>query len=160
MVNLTLIFYKLSAIVDVTRSGASRSSTGLVGLPYPVAQTCSGKLRGQNYYLEVTLGCSFSGSEKVNLPNSNINRCNHPTSGSPSTTRGNHKVDNAPFCEKTFIYPSEAVLVPVFQTTCARSSLKRCIICSTISFGLWDISQCLLWWMMMTNSSYFQCSHS
>lgn len=108
-------------------SGTSRSSTGLVGLPYPVAHTSSGKLQGQNYYLEVTLGCSFSGSEKVNLPNSNINRCKHPTSGSPSTTRGNHKVssDNAHFCEKIFIYPSEAVLVPVFQTTYARSSLKR-----------------------------------
>lgn len=30
-----------------------------------------------------------------------------------------------PVCEKTFIYPAEAVLVPVVQTSFARSSLKR-----------------------------------
>ncbi|KAL2940681.1 Mediator of RNA polymerase II transcription subunit 13 [Bienertia sinuspersici] len=108
-------------------SGTSRTSTGLVGLPYPVAHTCSGKLRGQNYYLEVTLGCSISGSGQVNVPNSYINRCIHPKSASPSTTGGSHKVfsGEAAFCEKTFIYPSEAVLVPVFQTSYARSSLKR-----------------------------------
>ncbi|XP_021867219.1 mediator of RNA polymerase II transcription subunit 13 isoform X2 [Spinacia oleracea] len=107
--------------------GTSRTSTGLVGLPNPVAHTSGGKLRGQNYYLEVTLGCSTSGSDKVNLHTSNTNKSNQPTSGSPSSVKGNQKVStgDASFCEKTFIYPSEAVLVPVLQTSYARSSLKR-----------------------------------
>lgn len=30
-----------------------------------------------------------------------------------------------PVCEKTFIYPAEVVLVPVVQTSFAKSSLKR-----------------------------------
>ncbi|XP_021714941.1 mediator of RNA polymerase II transcription subunit 13-like [Chenopodium quinoa] len=107
--------------------GASNTSTGLVGLPYTAAHTSGGKLGGQNYYLEVTLGCSSSGSEKVNLPNSNINSSNRPTSGSPSIAKGSQKVStgDASNFEKTFIYPSEAVLVPILQTSYARSFLKR-----------------------------------
>lgn len=145
LVNINPGFCELSAFVYVTRSGTSRSSTGLVGLPHPVAHSCNGKLQGQNYFLEVALGCSSSGSEKSNQPNSNINRGNHPTSSSPSTTRDNHKVSsgNAPFSEKTFIYPSEAVLVPVFQTTYARSSLKRCINHSIVSSDLLVFLLCL-----------------
>ena len=108
--------------------GTSRTSTGLVGLPYPVARTSGCKLRGQNYYLEVTVGRNIPKSEKGELPNSNIDRCNHPTSGSPSNVIGNQEVStgNHHFCEKTFIYPPEAVLVPVLQGSYARSSLKRC----------------------------------
>ncbi|XP_057250573.1 mediator of RNA polymerase II transcription subunit 13 isoform X4 [Beta vulgaris subsp. vulgaris] len=108
-------------------SGSSRNSSALVGLSHPVSDASGCKLRGQSYYLEVTLGCSISGSEKGILPNLNINRSNCPTSGSPSSAKGNQKVStgDAPFCEKTFIYPSEAVLVPVLQTSCARSFLKR-----------------------------------
>ncbi|XP_057538782.1 mediator of RNA polymerase II transcription subunit 13 [Amaranthus tricolor] len=107
--------------------GTSRTSTGLVGLPYPVARTSGCKLRGQNYYLEVTVGRNIPKSEKGELPNSNIDRCNHPTSGSPSNVIGNQEVStgNHHFCEKTFIYPPEAVLVPVLQGSYARSSLKR-----------------------------------
>lgn len=108
-------------------SGTSRTSPGLLGLSYPVAHTSGGKLRGQNYFLEVTLGCSTVGYEKANLIDSNVNKSNHPSSGSPSTARGNQKVStgDASCCEKTFIYPPEAVLVPVLHTSYARSCLKR-----------------------------------
>lgn len=149
-INITFI-PSTAPLVYLTRSGSSRNSSALVGLSHPVSDASGCKLRGQSYYLEVTLGCSISGSEKGILPNLNINRSNCPTSGSPSSAKGNQKVStgDAPFCEKTFIYPSEAVLVPVLQTSCARSFLKRCLNYSTITCwpdGNSPVACCADWW--------------
>lgn len=110
-----------------TGSGMPRTSTGLVGLPHPVSQASSSKLQGQNCYIEVTLGCTISGSEKENLSNSNTNGPTHTMSENPSIARSGPKGSSgdASGCEKTFIYPTEAVLVPVLQTSYARASLKR-----------------------------------
>ncbi|KAI3822938.1 hypothetical protein L1987_10539 [Smallanthus sonchifolius] len=87
-----------------------KAINGIVGLPNQFSQSSGCQLRGQNCYLEVTLGCENAESEK-----SNTNSKNH-ISESLGVTKEN---------EKTFIYPPEAVLVPLVQTSSARSSLKR-----------------------------------
>lgn len=59
--------------------------------------------------------------------NSSKNVSKHHVTESPALARANQKgtSDNLSVYEKTFIYPSEAVLVPVLQTSFTRSSLKR-----------------------------------
>ncbi|XP_074292645.1 mediator of RNA polymerase II transcription subunit 13 [Silene latifolia] len=97
--------------------GSSTSITGLVGLPYPVPQAPGCKLQGHNCYIEVSLGC--------NMPNFNPEKSYHPTQNTPSSSRSNEKGSgDATACEKTFVYPYEAVLVPVLKPSYPRS-LKR-----------------------------------
>ncbi|KAJ9141059.1 hypothetical protein P3X46_031639 [Hevea brasiliensis] len=110
-------------------SGKFRTSNGFIGLPNHFSQGPGCLLRGQNCYVEVTLGCPRSESEKGLRSNSNLIRNlpkNHVVE-SPAIGRGDHKgppVQTAVH-EKAFIYPAEAVVVPVLQTSFARSSLKR-----------------------------------
>ncbi len=112
-------------------SGKFRTSNGFIGLPNHFSQGPGCLLRGQNCYVEVTLGCPRSESEKGLRSNSNLIRNlpkNHVVE-SPAIGRGDHKgppVQTAVH-EKAFIYPAEAVVVPVLQTSFARSSLKRYI---------------------------------
>ncbi|PIN02318.1 hypothetical protein CDL12_25170 [Handroanthus impetiginosus] len=108
-------------------SGKFRGSNGTVGLPYHITQGSglTGQLRGQNCYVEVTLGCH----DKVVQKNVNSHG-NFPQphgTESPPVGRGTQSwpSDKLPVCEKTFVYPTEAVLVPVMQTSSAKSSLKR-----------------------------------
>ncbi|KAK9079021.1 hypothetical protein SSX86_000690 [Deinandra increscens subsp. villosa] len=96
-------------------SGKLKAINGIVGLPNQFSQSSGCQLRGQNCYLEVTLGCENAESEKSVPPTSNMSSKNH-ISESPGVTKEN---------ERTFIYPGEAVLVPLVQTSSARSSLKR-----------------------------------
>ncbi|XP_076894354.1 mediator of RNA polymerase II transcription subunit 13-like [Bidens hawaiensis] len=96
-------------------SGKFKAINGIVGLPNQFSQSSGCQLRGQNCYLEVTLGCETAESEKSLPPNSNTSSKNH-ISESLGVTKE---------YEKTFIYPAEAVLVPLVQTSSARSSLKR-----------------------------------
>ncbi|XP_009596814.1 mediator of RNA polymerase II transcription subunit 13-like isoform X1 [Nicotiana tomentosiformis] len=70
------------------------ASNGIVGLPCNVSRS-GYQLKGQNCYVEVSLGC---------------------------TTPGNNNIKES---SRMLIYPPEAILVPVVQTACARSSLKR-----------------------------------
>ncbi|KAM7259885.1 hypothetical protein ACFE04_015626 [Oxalis oulophora] len=98
-------------------SGKYMASTGFVGLP---------PLHGpqwQKSYAEVTIGCPRSGSNK----SSNLMRKHYGTESSPALGRADHKGSSDPMSanEKTFVYPAEAVLVPVLQTSFSRSSLKR-----------------------------------
>ncbi|GAB4835105.1 hypothetical protein Ancab_000013 [Ancistrocladus abbreviatus] len=104
------------------RSGNLSTSTGLVGLPYPLSQASGCKLRGQSCYAEVMLGYATSGSEKEKQSNF-IAKGNFPNSVAGDVKKG--CADDTPVCEKTFIYPREAVIVPVLQTSYAKSSLKR-----------------------------------
>ncbi|XP_047153957.1 mediator of RNA polymerase II transcription subunit 13 [Vigna umbellata] len=104
-----------------------RVSNGIIGLPYNVSQGVGCQLRGQNCYVEVSLG--FSRSDNSLQPNK-ISARNLPTlhvAESPITGRSDHKgsADHLSDYEKTFLYPTEAVLVPVLQTSLARSSLRR-----------------------------------
>ncbi|KAK1429059.1 hypothetical protein QVD17_11258 [Tagetes erecta] len=96
-------------------SGKFKAINGIVGLPNQFSQSSVCQLRGQNCYLEVTLGCENVESEKSLPPNSNMNSKNHISESTGVTKE----------YEKTFIYPAEAVLVPLVQTSSARSSLKR-----------------------------------
>lgn len=108
-------------------SGKFRDSNGIVGLPYQVALGSGppAQLRGQNCYVEVTLGSQ----EKMMRNNANLHSNFSQPHGTESTaTRLSSQrwpLDKLPVCEKTFVYPTEAVLVPVMQTSIARSSLKR-----------------------------------
>ncbi|KAF7836948.1 mediator of RNA polymerase II transcription subunit 13 isoform X1 [Senna tora] len=109
-------------------STKSRASNGIIGLPYHVSQGFGCQLRGQNCYVEVSLGFLRSGSDKA--LQSNINSIknlpkNHVTE-SPALGRSDRKgsSDHLSDYEKTFLYPAEAVLVPVLQTSFARSSLR------------------------------------
>ncbi|KAL3614125.1 hypothetical protein CASFOL_042199 [Castilleja foliolosa] len=108
-------------------SGKVRGSNGIVGLPYNVAQGSGlpAQLRGQNCYVEVTLGCH----DKSVQNNDNLHRDFSQPHGpeSQATRLGTQRLPSAkpPVSEKMFVYPAEAVLVPVMQTSSARSSLKR-----------------------------------
>lgn len=108
-------------------SGKFRDSNGIVGLPHQVALGSGppAQLRGQNCYVEVTLGSQ----EKMVRNNANLHsNFSQPHGTESTTTRLSSQrwpLDKLPVCEKTFVYPTEAVLVPVMQTSFARSSLKR-----------------------------------
>ncbi|KAF8398564.1 hypothetical protein HHK36_017495 [Tetracentron sinense] len=115
-------------------SNKVRASSGVTvpGIPFQVAQAAGCQVRGQSCYGEVTLGCHGTGGDKELQSSSNINRnfSKHHVAESPAMAlvRGVQKQgsqDHFPVLERTFIYPAEAVLVPVMRTAFARSSLKR-----------------------------------
>lgn len=68
-------------------------------------------MRGQSFYVEVALGCSSS----------------------PCKEGKTELVDQAPVMERTFIYPPEAVLVPMMHRAFSRFSSKRYILLSLIN---------------------------
>lgn len=110
-------------------SGKTRTSNGSIGLQYHVPRGPGSHPRKQNCYVEVTLGSERSHIEKrFNSHSSSIknSRNNHITE-TPAAGKGDHSgsLDQISLHEKTFIYPAEAVVVPVLQTSYARSSLKR-----------------------------------
>ncbi|XP_077214346.1 RNA polymerase II transcription mediator isoform X2 [Tasmannia lanceolata] len=84
------------------------NGSSVLGIPFHAAQSSNCQLRGQNCYVEVTLGCPVMGRDK----------------GLPSDTNRD-LADHVPVIERTFVYPAEAVLVPVLHTAFARSSPKR-----------------------------------
>ncbi|XP_022860473.1 mediator of RNA polymerase II transcription subunit 13 isoform X3 [Olea europaea var. sylvestris] len=105
-------------------SGKSRGSNGIVGLPYQVSPGSGYQLRGQYCYVEVTLGCS----DKTSQPNMRHKNSPQPHNfETPAMSKVTPKgtSDQFPASERMFIYPAESVLVPVMQTSFARSSLKR-----------------------------------
>lgn len=110
-------------------SSKLRASNGFFGLPNHVSQGSGCQLVGQNCYVEVTLGCHRSGGDgHLHLvSNSNRNVPKHQVSESTALGRADQRgaVDNMSVYEKTFLYPPEAVFVPVLQTSFPRSSLKR-----------------------------------
>ncbi|KAK7265984.1 hypothetical protein RIF29_18621 [Crotalaria pallida] len=106
-----------------------KASNGILGLPYHVPQSAGCQLRGQNCYVEVSLGFSRSGPDKASQQNKNNvrNLAKNHSSESPAVGQsdGNGSPNHLTDYEKTFLYPAEAVLVPVLQTSLARSSLRR-----------------------------------
>lgn len=104
-------------------SAKFRVSNGIIGLPYHVSQGVGCQLRGQNCFVEVSLG--FPRSETDKALQSNKNSRNLPKSPVMGHSDGKGSPDHLSDNEKTFLYPAEAVLVPVFQTSLARSSLRR-----------------------------------
>ncbi|CAA0807588.1 Mediator of RNA polymerase II transcription subunit 13 [Striga hermonthica] len=108
-------------------TGKVRGSNGIVGLPYSAAQVLGlpSQMRGQNCFVEVTLGCHDQTLQKDDNSHSDFSQP-HGTE-SLATGLGTQRWPSAkpPVTEQMFVYPAEAVLVPVFQTSFARSSLKR-----------------------------------
>lgn len=121
------IFSSCFTCTGLYSSGILKASDGITGLHNPVSQGSSCKLRGQSCYLEVTIGCSSAENDKMLQANLDKNISGQNISESSAVTRDAQKglAHHMPVCEKTFIYPAEAVLVPVVQTSFARSSLKR-----------------------------------
>ncbi|KAL6994249.1 hypothetical protein U1Q18_012356 [Sarracenia purpurea var. burkii] len=108
-------------------SSKLRTSNGNIGLPSHVSQVSGCQLRGQSCYVEVTLGFPATGNDKALQQNSNLKGTfsKHHNTESSSMPSGVQKApDQFSVCERTFIYPVEAVLVPVLQKSFARSSLK------------------------------------
>ncbi|KAL2332580.1 hypothetical protein Fmac_013793 [Flemingia macrophylla] len=106
-----------------------RVSSGIIDLPNHVSQGVGCQLRGQNCYVEVSVGSPRSGADNTFQPNKMSVR-NLPklhVVESPIVGRSEHKgsPDHLLDYEKTFLYPAEAVLVPILQTSLARSSLRR-----------------------------------
>ncbi|XP_022742106.1 mediator of RNA polymerase II transcription subunit 13 isoform X2 [Durio zibethinus] len=110
-------------------SGKIRNSNAFIGLPFHTSQSSGCQLRAHNCYVKVCLGCSKSGSDKALNRNSNFirNLPKHHSTEASVAGRGDQKgsLDLLSVHEKTFICPSEAVLVPVLQTSFARSSMRR-----------------------------------
>lgn len=93
----------------------------VMSIPPNAAQASGCQLRGQSCYVEVTLG--FPGDKGAQL-NPNISR-NAPNNHLNESFVTLERDDQKHGSERTFIYPAEAVMVPVIQTAFARSSLKR-----------------------------------
>lgn len=133
-----LLGFDISLSSFQNSSGKFKTPNGFIGLPYHVSQDAGCQMRGQNCYVEVTLGCPKSVSDNPLQSNSDAMR-NFPTNNVPESAdvgRGDKKgsPDQLPVHEKTFIYPAEAVLVPVLHTSFARSSLKRYILQRVMQF--------------------------
>jgi mediator of RNA polymerase II transcription subunit 13 len=79
--------------------------------------------------VEVTLGCCQNRNDNTSQANSTFavnlphNQCPEPSVGSKDHRKG--QSDLSSVCEKKFIYPAEAVLVPILQSAFAKFSLKR-----------------------------------
>ncbi|VFQ93381.1 unnamed protein product [Cuscuta campestris] len=107
-------------------SGKFSSSKVIVGLPYHVPQDSGCQRRGENCFVEVSLGCPVTETSKTLRPHSNSQKSligHNATESQAVVTVGQSRPSD--IFERIFLYPSEAVLVPVMQTSYAKSSLKR-----------------------------------
>ncbi|XP_008807938.3 mediator of RNA polymerase II transcription subunit 13 isoform X1 [Phoenix dactylifera] len=116
--------------VYISNSKVSNGFT--VGVRFPVAQSSGCQLRGQSCYVEVTLGCPSTCSDKVLESNSNQSnnaiRPHTEESHFSSVGKGQQKqgtIYQLPILERTFIYPADAVVIPMMHRAFARSSVKR-----------------------------------
>ncbi|CAH8358840.1 unnamed protein product [Eruca vesicaria subsp. sativa] len=109
-------------------SGNIGTSSGSIGLPSHVGR--GSRLINDNHcYVEVTLGCCQSINDNTSQTNSTF-AVNFPHSQRPEPSVGSRdhrkgQPDILSAREKKFIYPAEAVLVPVLQSAFAKFSLKR-----------------------------------
>ncbi|GER50389.1 mediator of RNA polymerase II transcription subunit [Striga asiatica] len=108
-------------------TGKVRGSNGIVGLPYSAAQVLGlpSQMRGQNCFVEVTLGCNDQTLQKDDNSHSDFSQPHGTESLAAGLGTQRWPSTKPPVTEQMFVYPAEAVLVPVFQTSFARSSLKR-----------------------------------
>nr|CAD1834338.1 unnamed protein product [Ananas comosus var. bracteatus] len=111
----------------ISKLKPSQGSTS--GVPYN-AQSSSSQLRGQNCYVEVALGCPSPSTDTVSeLHNNQNNKAMHNTEDSQLMAAGGQRKQGSnnqfPVLEGTFIYPAEAVIVPMMHRALARISSKR-----------------------------------
>ena len=101
------------------------SAASLPGFTQPTV--C--QLRGQSYYVEVALGFPAASADKVSeSEHIQIKKEMDSVKDSQLGVDGQRKVespDSLPVLERTFIYPPEAVLVPMVHQAFVRFSSKR-----------------------------------
>ena len=87
------------------------------------------QLRGQSCYVEVALGFPAASADRVSeSEHIQIKRELDPAKDAQVGTDGLRKIeapDSLPVLERTFIYPPEAVLVPMVHQAFVRFSSKR-----------------------------------
>ncbi|CAN6208649.1 unnamed protein product [Urochloa humidicola] len=133
----------------------SKSSTpNLPGFTQPTV--C--QLRGQSYYVEVALGFPAASADKVSeSEHMHIKKEMDSVKDSQLGADGQRKVespDSLPVLERTFIYPPEAVLVPMVHQAFVRFSSKRMCLQGSLGGSLWEA-----WpFWNFSPSSYFQNS--
>ncbi|KAJ0253311.1 Mediator of RNA polymerase II transcription subunit 13 [Hirschfeldia incana] len=123
-------------------SGNIGTSSGCIGLPSHVGR--GSRLINDNHcYVEVTLGCGQSINDNTGRTNSTFAQRPEPSVGSRDHRKG--QPDILSVREKKFIYPAEAVLVPVLQSAFAKFSLKRFWLQNWIGPSLADSSLFMHW---------------
>ncbi|CAN6190992.1 unnamed protein product [Urochloa humidicola] len=133
----------------------SRSSApNLPGFTQPTV--C--QLRGQSYYVEVALGFPAASADKVSeLEHIYIEKEMDSVKDSHVGADVQRKVESPdilPVLERTFIYPPEAVLVPMAHQAFVRFSSKRMCLQGSLGGSLWEA-----WpFWIFSPSSYFQNS--
>lgn len=125
-------------VLSISKAKTSNGFS-ILGMPFHIAQSAGCRFsKGQNCYVEVTVGCTSQSSPDPsrnvlqNMDESHINAL-----GTGERKQGSSNL------EKTFIYPVETVMVPVIQRAFAKSSPKRYPFYSPILFAVWTISQAL-----------------
>ncbi|CAN8287998.1 unnamed protein product [Cochlearia groenlandica] len=109
-------------------SGNLRTSSEYIGLPSDAGRGFR-MINGNHRYVEVTLGCCQNINDNTSQTNSTFapnlphNQCPEVSVGSKDPRKGQSDILSK--CEKKFIYPAEAVLVPILQSAFAKFSLKR-----------------------------------
>ncbi|KAL9271921.1 Mediator of RNA polymerase II transcription subunit 13-like protein, partial [Drosera capensis] len=103
-----------------TRSTISRDSAGFLGLPYNVSEAAAFQMKTRCFFVEVLLGHVVSGHEATKKSRVKSD------ADSPNIAESDQRVSTADtsVCEKTFIYPTEAVVIPILQPSYAGHPLK------------------------------------
>jgi mediator of RNA polymerase II transcription subunit 13 len=95
------------------------------------------QLRGQSYYVEVALGFPAATTDKVPESENNQIKKELDSAKDPQLSADEHQklesADSVPVLERTFIYPPEAVMVPMVHQAFVRFSSKR--MCSQACVG-------------------------
>ena len=101
------------------------SAQNLPGFTQPT--TC--QLRGQSYYVEVALGFPATSTDKISEPENNQIKKESDSVKDPHLAADGHQrlesADSLPVLERTFIFPPEAVMVPMIHQAFVRFSSKR-----------------------------------
>ncbi|XP_020677957.1 mediator of RNA polymerase II transcription subunit 13 isoform X1 [Dendrobium catenatum] len=122
-----------------------------------ISRSTGYQLRGQNCFVEVTLGCPSTSNKDAQERKRNQEITSvTPKSEEPclASSGKNQQFDPFPILERTFIYPAESVLVPVLHRAFARSSLKRFFLKSwtgTSFHELWPF------WNFPSSSQFLRC---
>lgn len=114
----------------------SKASNGsILGLPFNAAQSSNCQLRGQNCFVEVTLGCPGVRNNRASQSNSNSNG---NVSKHAYVEQKLGLADSSPILERTFVFPADTVLVPVIHRAFSRSSLKRIWLQNSVGTSLFE----------------------
>ncbi|XP_018684609.1 mediator of RNA polymerase II transcription subunit 13 isoform X1 [Musa acuminata AAA Group] len=117
-----------SDLVKQVYSSKLKGSNGIaIGMPSHMVQSSNCQLRGQRCYVEVTFDCHsdivMGSNNKQNTNESHVHN-EEPHLIAVGKVQKKHGVDHLPVLERTFIYPAEAVVIPMMHRAFARSFNK------------------------------------